>query len=86
MPKGEEAAYVKLRKARSDARYVGVREKRRRRRLTRRSRRRSKFREWSERSCGHEMCLKDQSSHEDKHISCFDGFSPELHEKWVRCA
>jgi large subunit ribosomal protein L13e len=28
MPKGEEGAYVKLRRARSDARYVGVREKR----------------------------------------------------------
>ena len=28
MPKGEEGAYAKLRRARSDARYVGVREKR----------------------------------------------------------
>ena len=28
MPKGEADAYAKLRRARSDARYVGVREKR----------------------------------------------------------
>lgn len=28
MPKGEENAYARLRRARSDARYVGVREKR----------------------------------------------------------
>ena len=28
LPEGEQAAYVRLRKARSDARYVGAREKR----------------------------------------------------------
>jgi large subunit ribosomal protein L13e len=28
MPKGDENAYAKLRRARSDARFVGVREKR----------------------------------------------------------